>query len=271
VIYHGNCPDGFASAWACHKHLDGDIEVVAGVFGHPPPDVRGRDVLIVDFSYARATLVELKSKAQSLYVFDHHKSAESDLEGLDFCFFDMERSGAGLAWDLLPSVYDDRVAPRPRPWLIDYVEDRDLWRFALPESRAVNDAIMVVPHELAAFDALSLRDLADLAAEGRAIGKKVGAYADAVAGAGVRLVDGVFGFDAVPIVNAPHVMVSDLLALVLDRTGSPIAIAWAQRADGFYSYSIRSRGDVDASELARSHGGGGHRNAAGFRATRQLW
>ncbi len=37
-----------------------------------------------------------------------------------------------------------------------------------------------------------------------------------------------------------------------------------QRDDGTHKVSLRSRGEVDVEKVARSHGGGGHRNAAGF-------
>ena len=35
-------------------------------------------------------------------------------------------------------------------------------------------------------------------------------------------------------------------------------------SDGRFQYSLRSRGDFDVSELAKKHGGGGHKGAAGF-------
>jgi len=37
-----------------------------------------------------------------------------------------------------------------------------------------------------------------------------------------------------------------------------------RRDDGTYKVSLRSRGEVDVEKIARHHGGGGHRNAAGF-------
>jgi phosphoesterase RecJ-like protein len=37
-----------------------------------------------------------------------------------------------------------------------------------------------------------------------------------------------------------------------------------EREDGTVKVSLRSRGDVDVEKIARHHGGGGHRNAAGF-------
>ncbi|HEX5758862.1 MAG TPA: bifunctional oligoribonuclease/PAP phosphatase NrnA [Thermoanaerobaculia bacterium] len=37
-----------------------------------------------------------------------------------------------------------------------------------------------------------------------------------------------------------------------------------RRPDGTHKVSLRSRGEVDVEKIARHHGGGGHRNAAGF-------
>jgi bifunctional oligoribonuclease and PAP phosphatase NrnA len=37
-----------------------------------------------------------------------------------------------------------------------------------------------------------------------------------------------------------------------------------RREDGTHKISLRSRGEVDVEKIARHHGGGGHRNAAGF-------
>jgi hypothetical protein len=66
----------------------------------------------------------------------------------------------------------------------------------------------------------------------------------------------------VPIVNAPQVDISELVGFLCN--GETFAMGWWQRSDGKFSVSLRSRGDFDVSELAKAHGGGGHRNAAGF-------
>ncbi|HEY9460031.1 MAG TPA: phosphoesterase, partial [Paralcaligenes sp.] len=79
-IYHGKCADGFTAAWAVKCAL-GDIEFYPGVYQEPPPEVTGRDVIIVDFSYKRPVLVEMAAVARSILVLDHHKTAAEDLAG----------------------------------------------------------------------------------------------------------------------------------------------------------------------------------------------
>ena len=43
------------------------------------------------------------------------------------------------------------------------------------------------------------------------------------------------------------------------------------RGHGVFNYSLRSKGDFDVSELAKRHGGGGHKNAAGFQSPALLF
>ena len=77
-IYHGNCADGFGAAWVVRKAL-GDIEFFAGKYQEPPPDVTGKNVVMVDFSYKRPVLLEMAEKANSILIIDHHKTAIEDL------------------------------------------------------------------------------------------------------------------------------------------------------------------------------------------------
>jgi phosphoesterase RecJ-like protein len=42
------------------------------------------------------------------------------------------------------------------------------------------------------------------------------------------------------------------------------AVALVRQRDDGWKVSLRSRGEVDVEKIARHHGGGGHRNAAGF-------
>lgn len=117
-IYHGNCADGFGAAWAVRKAL-GDIDFHAGIYGEAPPDVTGREVIMVDFSYKRPVLEQMAKAAASILVLDHHLTAMTDLKDFQMpshclpcrgikpwrpssginALFDMNRSGAGLTWD----------------------------------------------------------------------------------------------------------------------------------------------------------------------------
>src|SRR5262245_51574460 len=126
-IYHGKCADGFTSAWAVHKALGNEVEFVEGVYQNPPPNVKGRDVIMVDFSYKRPVLLDIIKDCASLLILDHHKTAQEDLAGFPsprenwgshFAFldapgcsnvgvhFNMAKSGALITWEFFHPTKD---------------------------------------------------------------------------------------------------------------------------------------------------------------------
>ncbi|HUY61182.1 MAG TPA: DHHA1 domain-containing protein [Candidatus Dormibacteraeota bacterium] len=251
VIYHGDCPDGFGAAYAAWKRFGETATFVAARHGDPPPPVDGRAVLIADFSYPRPVLLALAERARELLVLDHHRSAQAELGDLPFCQFDMERSGAVMTWEHLHQ--------EPVPPLLQYVQDRDLWRHALPETAEVSAALSAHPLDFQVWDGLSVETLR---AEGLALLRYQTQLVDRmVARAHPLEILGV----QVPAVNSPVLQseLGDRLA-----TGQPFAAIWWQGGDGLARWSLRSTpAGADVSEIARRYGGGGHRNAAGFRAT----
>ena len=265
-IYHGACRDGFCAAWVVHRvHPKADF--FAGFYGQPPPDVTGRAVVLVDFSYPRDVLEDMASKAASLLILDHHKTAEEALRGFAdgkqnaSTVFDMHRSGAGLAWDYF-------FSGAPRPWLVDYVEDRDLWRHRLDDSKTINAWLALLPFDFAPWDMAAQAEL-DVAREGGSAAlMKTEQYVREVA-KNARAVR--FRGYSTRIVNAPQVDISELLdELARQSPDLAFVMGWWQRADRVFQYSLRSRGDFDVSELARQFGGGGHKNAAGFQVDELL-
>jgi oligoribonuclease NrnB/cAMP/cGMP phosphodiesterase (DHH superfamily) len=267
VIYHANCPDGFTAAWVASTVREWrEAAFVESQYGDAPPDVTDKHVLILDFSYPRAVLLEMAAKAKSIRVLDHHKSAQKELAGLDFCTFDMDRSGAAMAWDALRGG-------DPRPMLVELVQDRDLWRWRVSASRELNAWISV--HQRT-FDEWSMLDnrlqhgaeRADVssrdryAERGGAILKHVDAYVESTAKNVRRYM---VGGEPIPFINTPGMMASELIGKIAES--APYAVGWFERADGKVQYSLRSRGEFDVSVVAERFGGGGHKQAAGFEAT----
>lgn len=282
-IYHGNCADGFASAWVVRKALGGGVEFFAGTYQDPPPDCDGRDVLMVDFSYKRPVIEEMAQTARSIVILDHHKSAAEDLApfAVELCgsaqfvwrdvpgvlrdmqelgqppvlaFFDMERSGAGICWD---TFFPDQ----PRPELIDHIEDRDLWRFRLDGTREIQASVFSYPYDFGVWDELFEEGTLRLYREGVAIERKHHKdVAELVAALKRRMNIG--GYD-VPVANLPYTLTSDAGHLMAQ--GEPFAACYWDTPDGRV-FNLRSTDDgLDVSEIAKQYGGGGHRNAAGFR------
>lgn len=255
VIYHNDCPDGIM-ALACVLRAIPDAIPYAGRYDEQPDydRLRGHDVIIVDFSWKRQAMMRIQAEARTLFVLDHHKSAEAELAGLQGCVFDMHRSGAGMAWDCFVGG--------PRHWVIDYTEDRDLWRFQLPDSVAINEAMAARPLTLESLQALlSVPEPSELIAEGRAICR----YVDLLIAAGVKHKPrNVIAGHSVPVVACPFPQLISRMGNELSK-GEPFAATWVEKDDGGKLYSLRSASDgLDVSEIAKQYGGGGHKHAAGF-------
>jgi oligoribonuclease NrnB/cAMP/cGMP phosphodiesterase (DHH superfamily) len=267
-IYHGKCADGFTAAWAVRQAL-GDIEFYPGVYQEPPPDVTGREVLIVDFSYKRPVLEQMIAQAKTLLVIDHHKTAAEDLAFLPkvsyfdhdlpqaAAFFDMERSGAGLTWDFFNP-------DKPRPAIVNYAEDRDLWRFKLPHSREISAFTFSHDYTFENWDALATtleESFSTAVAAGAAIEGKHHKDVAELVGVCKRRVK--IGGVEVWAASLPYTLTSDAGHLM--AKGEPFAACYWDTPEGRV-FSLRSTDEgQDVSAIAKQYGGGGHRNASGFK------
>lgn len=288
VIYHDHCADGFGAAWACWMRWHDTPQYIRANYGAAPPDVAGKNVLIVDFSYKKDVLREMGGKARSIIVLDHHKTAAADLADWTIddvagefwvgddpmkavrynddhvgqpiaALFDMERSGARLAWDF---CHDAEA-----PLLIRLIEDRDLWRFTMEDTKPFALWLRSEPFSFDRFELLAQqledgRDGYEIMTEARAMQRFFDAKVDEIASfAKVRRIG---NHDPI-VVNCPPMFASEVGHALLDK--HPDAPFAATYYDGPNSrmWSLRSRDDrQDVSAVAAKFGGGGHRNAAGF-------
>ena len=254
-IYHGNCADGFGSAWIVRKAL-GEIEFFHGKYQSPPPDVTGKDVVMVDFSYKRPVLLEMAEKASSILILDHHKTSAEDLVDLPAnvtAKFDMNRSGAMLTWEhFFPGQ-------EPPPLLL-HIEDRDLWRFKLKNTREIQACVFSYPYDFEVWDRLMEGNLWILVTEGSAIERKHHKDVAELVSVCKRYAD--IGGYIVPVASLPYTLGSDAAHMMAQ--GEPFAACYWDTPGGRV-YGLRATDDgVDVSEVAKQYGGGGHRNAAGF-------
>lgn len=257
ILYHADCPDGFAAACAAWAHYGAGAEYRAVRHGVPAPeDIDGRAVFLLDFAYPRGVLEGWRARASSLEVHDHHKSAREDLEGFPGATFDMAHSGCILAWRRFRGQ-----APPPRLFL--HIEDKDLWRFELQGTREVIAALRSHPMDFETWQGfLAEGGVERLAAEGEAILRYEQRTVEGVIAAGTVFTE--LAGQRVPAVNA-CVLSSEIANRLLQlHPGAPFAAVWFVNGEGREKWSLRSAGDFDVSVIAQGFGGGGHRNAAGF-------
>lgn len=273
VIYHGNCADGFTAAWLVNMAMhfqagnalrpeDWVVDHHAGKYGDPPPDVAGRTVYIVDFSYPPDVLAEMAALASKIVVIDHHATpiealAEFSHPNVEL-HLSIERSGAYLVFKHFWPDHDPIE-------MVQMVDDRDRWKFAMAGTKPFHANLFSRPYAIGEWNKLS-HNLKQSIDEGKAIerfidkqtAELVGVTAEWVTVAGVR----------VRGANLPYTHASDAGHMMLEQNpDSPFAATWYSRADGKLVFSLRSRtgSDVDVSKIAQGFtGGGGHKHAAGF-------
>lgn len=260
IIYHADCRDGFCAAWVARKYYP-DAEFVPAFYGTEPPDCTGKIVFMLDFSYPEAQMRRVISECRKLTVLDHHKTALATLTNIvapekDYQMrFDTEKSGARLTWEWFNG------AKTAAPWLVDYTEDRDLWRWARAGSREINAGLSSYPLNFQIWDDLSENSPARFFLEGESILRMEAQIADThlahareVSIAGHR----------VKVVNCSVYTLTSVVAGRLAKD-APFGACYFDRADGKRQWSLRSEpGGVDVSEIAKAYGGGGHTHAAGF-------
>jgi len=270
IIYHDPCPDGLAAAWITFQELNPyghRIRMIPTGYDTNPPDLPSEtNIWIVDFSYPPDVLAELAAKHERVIVLDHHATAAEALGGTEGLpalgadgTIDVDRSGAGIAWDWWHPTL-------PRPWWVDYVEDRDLWRWALPDSRAINAWIGC--HHLT-FDLFFLWGEAEVVPDEIMV----------EAGGALRMLNATvarqaryarsceIGGDVMPVVNATAHM-SETTEEVLILHDATLAAYFTHNGTA-WNYGFRSI-DGSARAVAERLGGGGHPNAAGCKSTEQL-
>jgi len=254
VIYHKGCTDGFGSAWAAWKLLGDRAEYHAAKYGESPPDVKGKNVVVLDFSYDNATTKKLIQEAKGFLVIDHHKSAMVELHDVSCTHFDMTHSGAMLAWKFF---HPGKEPPR----LIKFIEDRDLWKWEIPYSKEFSAAFDMVKFNFEDFDKYLDDSAVDDAQEQ---GAYILAYSKTVISKIAKKASSrKLGGKDVLVVNSPHWM-SEIGAALAPKCD--FAVIWYYDHDTRQvKISLRAHhDDSDVSEVAKRWGGGGHRKAAGF-------
>lgn len=257
-IYHHPCVDGWCSAYLVKKRFP-DCQLIPMNYNNELDlDSFSRDdeVIVCDFSFPREMMQALFDRVGFLVVLDHHKTAEANLEGLPYCFFDMNRSGAKMTWD----YFYPGMAPNP---IVNYVQDRDLWKWRFPKSKQINAAINLYPFAVEEWDRLFATPLTVLIAKGEDVLKVHGEFLERIL-KGVlpgKLRDYRTGF-----VNS-GILQSEIGEAL--KNDYEVIAAWHFNGKQV-NVSLRSR-EVDVSEVAKTFGGGGHKLAAGFNVSLKEW
>jgi uncharacterized protein len=296
VITHGGCQDGTAAAWVVRQYLNRDEQKnIRYVFAtgrdlnkdllstkwkdsngiiYPAltlDDFRDTDVYILDYMYPIDQIKRIPYK--TLTVIDHHHGNKEVLEEckrLDDgylkvkVFFDERYSAAGLAWRLLMKDGDSTI-----PWWIEYIQDRDLFKFSLPHSREINDAMYNLKYRsFSKFDELNTFTAEQ---KERFIGQGL-----IISNVKTEIIQGIVRNAYKCIFEGHNVYVVETGVLV-SEVGESLYTTYEKSCDFvmciYYDFKMKEfkcrlrshkESSIDLSLVAKRYGGGGHRCAAAF-------
>jgi oligoribonuclease NrnB/cAMP/cGMP phosphodiesterase (DHH superfamily) len=278
VFYHSNCMDGFGAAYVMHwpeprakfrAFNYGEIETIDDILAITGP-LAGERIYILDFSFPREVMDALFEQAERVVWLDHHKTAfemwgapegghsHHNYMGRHHIVLNNNASGAMLTWDY---VYPNNEPPR----YIRAIDDRDRWQFKLEGSREFHAAMSLVPKTFVDWDVTLGRGFETLVAEGELVLRVYeNQVKDAMRNAQsctLRLP----GEYAVGLASQSATHSSEIGHQLAEKSGTYGLVWWYDHKNEEAVCSLRSVGDYDVSALAKQYGGGGHKNAAGFR------
>lgn len=170
IIYHNHCVDGYASQFVfstyypfTSHHSSADeysIRYYPADYNKPIDLINPKKqdkIFILDFSVSPFYLGGWAEQVNEVWVIDHHKTAFEMYEGIEFqdnvhIKLDQNYCGCVLTWAFC--TYGEPANVHRASPLLAYIQDRDLWKFHLPDSEAINALIGATEKTYEAYERL---------------------------------------------------------------------------------------------------------------------
>ncbi|HOQ15652.1 MAG TPA: DHHA1 domain-containing protein [Candidatus Paceibacterota bacterium] len=261
IFYHQNCLDGFFSAWVSWKKFKNKAKYSG--FNYQNNDsfkkIKNKTVYFIDCSPSEEMLKKLKKENNRLILIDHHLSSEKNLPLFNQYLYNLKHSGCVLSY-----FYFFPQKKKQLPKILKYIEDIDLWRFKLKNSREICSALEV-------YGSLNFQKASILAKtiegpkkrkEFIKKGKAIEEYKNQLV---KNLQEKAFlvkfeGFEVLAL-NSP-VLISEA-GNHLANLKPPFSLIFSYHPNGV-RVSLRGNGKIDVSKIAEKYNGGGHFSAASF-------
>ena len=275
VVYHHPCTDGLTAAACAFLKFGSDatyiklsLERKRDYLEELLPLLTNReDNANVYFLDCAPLLEEIPLFGNhAITILDHHKTNAEDLQhimdlGMDNVrtIFDMKRSGAGLAWDFFH-------AGKLRPMMVDYVQDRDLWKFEYESTRAFGMGLSTIPETIENYVEI-LKDnykVIDCCKQGRVIEQYVDQKILRACKHNVKIRT-IGSYNAIFINSTENVSDVGDRSLLMYPTAQLAVVYQHYPTDNTFKLSLRSRQseDIDVGKVAQLYRGGGHKNSSG--------
>lgn len=292
VMYHDPCVDGVTSAAIIYRYYkqenpDHTIEFLPSrhdtkkKLSNFIDKVRGKHVMMVDFSFPRALLIKFSQAAESILIIDHHITAKEDLDDFiiydeikpkDFeqitkenkisAYFDMEECASSMCYKAFPISNEPGESD-----FVDYVRDNDIGKFELSGHENFRAWARAQDYDVKKF-ALDIgashfdHHMVSIMEEGSHILKMMQKLVKQLADEETR-----FGklediHDNIPYCITDYFLSSDYAHYQI-KQGFNLAIGFYFTKHGIGA-SVRSDETIRSDLIAKAFGGGGHKQAAGF-------
>ena len=274
VCYHKNCPDGIGGLWVANHYQEIPIHYPLPAGENPEIDqLEEKRILFVDVCPQVHFILSTIHTAKKITILDHHKTSKEmvdtivreNIPNLEVVF-DMERSGARIAWDYF-------FPASPCPFFIQYIEDKDLWKWKLEFSQEINFALQdhLNLKEFTCFFQQEKTSFQTLLKEGEALKEKNDEKIKLISSQAIK---GSFHCDeqtyhVMIVENADRSLTSDVGNYLCESYPEiDFAVITFQKPE-YYSVSLRGiKGKCpDLSKIAEHYGGGGHESSSGMRVT----
>lgn len=152
IVYHDRCSDGTACKWIIKKYSKPTVKYIPVVSGQihtiDVEDFNNKTVIFADIVPTIEQFNYMIHNCKFLTVIDHHlsslnvfqdylnreKTAVKIVSPKYSIRIDMTKSACQLVWDYFHLKLE-------RPWMINYIGDRDLYKFELEFSKEINAAM----------------------------------------------------------------------------------------------------------------------------------
>ncbi|MEK7212135.1 MAG: hypothetical protein AAB686_00465 [Patescibacteria group bacterium] len=258
VLYHGDCPDGFAGAWAAWKKFGKRADYLGLTDREKlPTGLRGKEIYMIDWVFDDPRVMEgLCQMSQRVVGIDHYLVSRDIFRKLPGSIFDFNHSGAVLAW----SYFHPKKSV---PQLLRYVEDYDLWRFRLRGTEAVNAIIESQKVDFVTWSCL-VDDFENAVMRRKYIseGRRILEYRDRQVELILKSAKLVrFGGFNVLAVNSP--VFRNEIGHILAKRKPPFGIIWREEKDRIH-ISLRAIKPFNLLKSLKKEGPAGHPQAAGI-------
>ena len=260
VLYHANCNDGFTGAWVAREKFGKKADYIA--ISHqdaPLLGLGGKTVYMIDIVYPEEGVKRLIKEAKSFTVLDHHITVKDIVESIPDHVYDIERSGATLAWKYF---FPDKDVPL----FLQYIEDTDLWNLNMPRSEDFLAFSMTLEFDFDKWSEL-VEDFEDEKKRVKHLdyGKEIREYQE-------KMIDelleeaGEATFEGYKSLVSNAALLHSQLGNAMIKKGYDVGIIWRHTKGDLIRVSLRSEkgGEVNVGEIAKKYGGGGHQSSAGF-------